>query len=56
MTPTEILPELTADDLLEVEGWLNRLPPAALMTARMSVMLFQVSNFLGKLADLRRKG
>ena len=55
MTPTEILPDLTADDLSDLERWLYRLPPSVLKTNHMAVLTGNLMYFLGELADLRRQ-
>ena len=55
MTPAEILPDLTVDELLEVEHWLDRLPVSSVPTIRMSHMLFDIGCFLHELAYLRRQ-
>ena len=56
MTPAQILPVLTADELIDIAEWLDRLPPVSKMTVRMSLLLFHLADELRNLADLRRKG
>ena len=55
MTPAEILPALTPDDIGELSDWLRRLPPQACGTVRLSLNVCILSTFLADLAYNRRQ-
>ena len=56
MTPTQILPDLTPDELDVFALWLRRLPFAVYQSNDINEQAKQLSYELLVLADLRRKG
>ena len=56
MTPAQILPDLTADELCEVAKWVRDLPLSVIPTGFLCLQSLELSEFLDELADLRRKG
>ena len=56
MTPAQILPELTADELDDFAYWLRNLSPSSCVRVSIWCRVNKVSDFLRELADLRRKG
>ena len=55
MTPVEILPDLTQDDLIVLAGWLLDLPLSVMHTVSLAKHVHELGRFLEDLADLRRQ-